>query len=332
MVSGSRRPGEFELIAKHFAPLVAEVPGAFGLVDDGACLTPEPGRDIVLTADAMIAGRHFLADDPPDQVARKLLRVNLSDLAAMGARPLGFLMTCAWSEDSDDSWIEAFAAGLGDDARRFGCPLLGGDTTATEGPVALSLTALGSVPHGRVLRRQGARPGDLLAVTGTIGDGALGLAVQEPDGPSASDEERAALVERYRLPQPRLAFAAAAAEAGLIRACLDISDGLVGDFGHLAEVSGVALEIEAARVPLSRPAARLVRDHPDLLERVLTGGDDYELAMAVSPDSRPGLEALGRSLDLDVTIVGRVLEGGGVTVRDAEGRPLGYAKAGWTHF
>ncbi|MEO1086096.1 MAG: thiamine-phosphate kinase, partial [Acidobacteriota bacterium] len=177
-MSDSKRLGEFDLIAHCFAPLVKDTPGALGLLDDAALLSPTPGCELVLTADAMIAGRHFFDDDPPDLVARKLLRVNLSDLAGMGARPRGFLVTAAWNAETGDAWVEAFARGLGEDARDFACPLLGGDTTATEGPLALSLTALGEVSRGKALRRAGARPGELLAVTGTIGDGALGLLVQ----------------------------------------------------------------------------------------------------------------------------------------------------------
>src|SRR6201996_4060674 len=167
------RPGEDDLIARYFAPLAG--PAGLGLKDDAALLTPPSDRDLVLTTDALVAGVHFPADDPPGTIARKALRVNLSDLAAKGARPLGFLLTLALPSDWRDEWLAAFAGGLCADVLAFKCPLIGGDTVATPGPLTLSVTAVGAVAQGRMPRRTGVRPGDRLYVTGTIGDAAIGL-------------------------------------------------------------------------------------------------------------------------------------------------------------
>ena len=238
---------EFSLIARHFRPLAG--PGALDLQDDAAVLAPPPGRDLVLTADAMVAGVHFLPDDPPDLVGRKLLRVNLSDLAAKGATPFGYLMTVSAPRGTPDAWFAGFAAGLTEDQKQYGVVLLGGDTTSTPGPMSLSLTIIGHVAPGQAVRRAGARPGDGIWVTGTIGDGALGLAVargklQDPTGH---------LLSRYRLPQPRIGLAI----VGIASAGMDVSDGLVQDLGHICRAGGLAAEIDASLVPQSpRPARR----------------------------------------------------------------------------
>ena len=310
-------PGEFGLIARHFAPLAG--PGSLGLLDDAAVFSPPPGRELVLTADAMVAGVHFLPDDPADLVGRKLLRVNLSDLAAMAATPLAYLMTVSAPRDTPDAWFAGFAAGLAQDQAEFDVTLLGGDTTSTPGPLSLSLTCIGHVAPGAAVRRQGAKPGDELWVTGTIGDGALGLlALQgelaDPDG---------VLAGRYRLPSPRLGLL----QPGLVHAAMDVSDGLAQDAGHLARAATLAVVIEAARVPRS-DAARAAGSA--LLEACLTGGDDYELLMAVPPGGGAALQAAAGTVP--VTRIGRFLAGEGVTVVDAQGAPLALLRSGWSHF
>ena len=312
-------PGEFGLIARHFRPLAG--PGALGLLDDAALLQPPAGRELVLAADAMVAGIHFLPDDPPGTIGAKLLRVNLSDLAAMGADPLAYLMTVSAPLPTADSWFAAFAAGLAEDQARFGVTLLGGDTTGTSGPLTLSLTILGHVAPGAAVRRSGALPGDEIWVTGTIGDGALGLAalrgaLPDPDG---------VLARRYRLPEPRLGLA----RPDLVHACLDVSDGLVQDLGHLCRAAGIGAEVEAAAVPLS-PAARDAG--PDWLETCLTGGDDYELLMAVPPQEAPALAAHAARLGIQVSRIGAFVQDERVRVLDGAGRPLRLARAGWSHF
>lgn len=283
--------GEFSLIARHFAPLAGE--GALGLTDDAALLTPPPGRDLVLSADAMVAGVHFLPGDPADLVARKLLRVNLSDLAAKGAVPLGYLLTLSAPRETPDSWFAAFAAGLAEDQRAFGVALLGGDTTSTSGPVSLSLTIIGHVAPGAMVRRDGARPGDGVWVTGTIGDGALGLAAAQ----GRLSDPSGFLLDRYRLPRPRVGLAI----AGVASAGMDVSDGLVQDLGHICRASGVAAAIEAERVPLSE-AARAAG--PDWLETCLTSGDDYELLLAAPPEREGALRAEAARAGVPVTRIG----------------------------
>ncbi|UPY36668.1 thiamine-phosphate kinase [Sediminicoccus sp. KRV36] len=309
-------PAEFRLIARHFRPLAGA--DALGLLDDAALLTPPPGQQLVLSADAMVAGVHFLEDDPAETIGRKLLRVNLSDLAAMGAAPLGYLMTIALTPATDEAWLDGFVAGLGLDQREFGLQLLGGDTVSTPGPLSLSITILGHVPPGAALRRLGARPGDDLWVSGRIGDGYLGLraargAWPDPDG---------ALARRYRLPEPRLALGLAL--RGLARACMDVSDGLLQDLSHLCRAGDCAAEVQAELIPVSDAAAPIAA--------LATGGDDYELLFAASPQDRAGVEAAGLAACTPVTRLGRFTAGAPrVTLRDREGADITPQKLGWSH-
>ena len=313
-------PAEFALIARHFRPLAG--PGALDLQDDAAIVAPPAGRDLVLTIDAMVAGVHFLPDDPPDLVARKLLRVNLSDLAAKGAVPLGYLMTVSTPRSTPDDWFAGFAAGLAHDQAAFGITLLGGDTTSTPGPVSLSLTAIGHVAPGAMVRRTGAAPGDGVWVTGTIGDGALGLAVAQGRLADPSGE----LLGRYLLPQPRLGLAT----AGVASAGMDVSDGLVQDLGHLCRAGRLGAEIDAARVPLSAPARAA---GPDWLVTCLTGGDDYELLLAVPLEREGALRAVAADAGVPVTRIGAFHAGEPrVTVRGPDGGPMTLGTGGWSHF
>jgi thiamine-monophosphate kinase len=313
-------PSEFALIARHFRPLAG--PGALGLVDDAAVIAPPPGRELVLTADAIVEGVHFLPDDPPDLVGRKLLRVNLSDLAAKGAVPLGYLMTVSTPRSTPDAWFAGFASGLALDQSAFEIQLLGGDTTSTPGPISLSLTAIGHVAPGLAVRRTGAVAGDELWVTGTIGDGALGLAVAR----GRLHDPTSYLLNRYRLPQPRLGLAI----AGIASAGVDVSDGLVQDLGHICRASGAAAEIDAASVPLSAPARAA---GPHWFMTCLTGGDDYELLLAVPPGGEAALQEAARATATTVTRIGRFLPGSPrVTVRNKNGDPIPIEVGGWSHF
>jgi thiamine-monophosphate kinase len=308
------------MIARHFRPLAG--PGALDLGDDAALLVPPAGRELVLTVDAMVAGVHFLPDDPPELVGRKLLRVNLSDLAAKGATPLGYLMTVSAPRGTPDAWFAGFAAGLAADQVEFAVTLLGGDTTSTPGPISLSLTAIGHVAPGQMVRRTGAQPGDGIWVTGTIGDGALGLAVAQ--GKLA--DPTGYLLDRYRLPRPRLGLPI----AGIASAGMDISDGLVQDLGHLCRAAGLAAEIEAALVPLSDPAHTA---GPEWLPTCLTGGDDYELLLAVPPAREAALQQIAQAAGMPVTRVGGFRPGSpGVMVRDTTGQQLSLEREGWSHF
>jgi thiamine-monophosphate kinase len=326
-VSAAARLGEFERIARYFAPLAG--PGALGLKDDAAVVEPPPGRLLVLTADAIVAGVHYLADDPPDLVARKLLRVNLSDLAAMGAEPLGYLLTTALPAECDEAWLEGFAAGLAADQREFGIALLGGDSVATSGPASLSLTALGTVQPGLEMRRSGAHPGELVCISGTLGDAALGLRALRGEL-SLSEADRNALIDRYRVPQPRLMLGRRLST--FATAAIDVSDGLIADLGHICDTSEVGAEIEAAALPLSPPVRRAIEADGSLKALVLGGGDDYELLVAIPPEARPKLAELARELGLELTVIGRFTTGSGVHVRDEQGREVPIAASGYRHF
>jgi thiamine-monophosphate kinase len=316
--------GEFEFIARRLRPL-ATARGALALTDDAALLDPSPGQQLVLAKDAMVAGVHFLPDDPPGQIAQKLLRVNLSDLAAMGAAPIGYLLALARPREITDEWLAEFCSGFAADNAAFGVALLGGDTVSTPGPLTLSLTAIGEVPRGAALLRGGARPGDDVWVSGTLGDAALGLKVLRGELDPV-EPARAALIERYRLPQPRLALGQAL--RGIASAVIDISDGLVADLGHILEVSGAGAELSADALPLSAAA----RDLPGARDAALSGGDDYELLFTAPPERRGAIEALSSQLDLPLTRIGTIQADPGVHVLDITGRELPVAKAGWQHF
>ena len=313
-------PAEFALIGRHFRPLAG--PGALDLGDDAALLVPPINRELVLTADAMVAGVHFLPDDPPDLIGRKLLRVNLSDLAAKGATPLGYLMTVSAPRGTPDAWFAGFAAGLAADQAEFAVTLLGGDTTSTPGPISLSLTIIGHVAPGRMVRRAGARAGDGIWVTGTIGDGALGLAVAQGKLADATGY----LLDRYRLPRPRLGLPI----AGIASAGMDVSDGLVQDLGHLCRAAGLAAEIEAALVPRSDQARAA---GPDWLATCLTRGDDYELLLAVPPVHEAALQQAAKAAGMPVTRIGGFRPGPpDVMVRDPTGQQIPLDRPGWSHF
>lgn len=313
--------GEFDLIGRHFAPLATD-PAALGLLDDAAVLVPAAGQSIVVTADCMVESVHFLAADGPEAIARKLLRVNLSDLAAMGARPRGYFLSLALPRGTDEAWLAAFAAGLAADQRTFGIALLGGDTTASPDRLVLNLTAMGEVPQGQELRRAGARVGDDLWVSGTVGDAAVGLAVKLRglDVPDAAH-----FLDRLHLPTPRLALGQGL--RGLATAALDVSDGLVQDAGHIGIASRLAVIIEQADVPFS-PGAADVLPVADLV----SGGDDYELVFAAPPAVRAAVQDLGHRLDVPVTRIGHLAAGQGVELRDAAGRCVPLGRQGYQHF
>lgn len=319
---------EFDIIHRYFAPLAASAPGAFALTDDAAVLRCHPGFEHVFTTDAIVAGVHFLADETYENIAAKLAGSNLSDLAAMGATPCGFTLACAWPKTEagciDEAAISAFAAGLGEWVTRYRFPLLGGDTVTTAGPAVFSLTAIGEVAEGQALRRNGARPDDTVFVTGTIGDAALGLLAAQGGLAALSAAERDFLEDRYRRPQPRVRTGQAL--AGVAHACIDISDGLVQDLGHIAKTSGVAIDIDAAAVPLSEPASAALRLDPALLGTILGGGDDYELAFTASGE-------LPSDLAVPVCSIGRVVAGKpGVRVLDQDGQALALGAGGYRHF
>jgi len=332
MAMAGRLPDEFELIRRYFAPLAAGAPGACGLTDDVASLDLDPREQLILKTDAIVGGVHFLADDPADLVARKLLRVNLSDLAGKGARPLGYLLTCAFPRDLEEAWLAGFAAGLAADQREYGMSLLGGDTTATPGPVTLSATLLGSVPKGRLPRRGDAKVGDAVLVSGTLGDAALGLEAQRQSLDGIDAAARTYLIDRYRLPRPRLDLGRHLLETGVLRASMDISDGLIADLGHVCRASGVGAIVEWERMPLSAAAQAVIADRPELRERIVAGGDDYELLFTVAADDLSIAREIAERGGVPLTPIGRIVAGTGVRIEDREGRVLRFQQAGYRHF
>ncbi|MGD1878252.1 MAG: thiamine-phosphate kinase [Kiloniellaceae bacterium] len=325
------RAGEFELIERYFAPLAAPAAGTFGLHNAAAVLPVGAGERLIATVDTMIQGRHFL-DCPPDLVARKLLRVNLSDLAAMGAVPFGYLLASAWPLDIAETWIAAFSEGLAADQRTYGIALYGGDTTGTPGPMTLSLTAFGKVAGQAVLDRGSVRPGDDFYVSGTIGDAWLGLRVLRGDLEALDTANRAALVQRYRLPEPRMALGRALLEEGVARSALDVSDGLVADLRHLLEASGVGAEIALDAVPVSAASQAALSLLGAPRQALLGGGDDYELLFAAAPAQRDAVAALSGRLGLPIARIGRARAESGLVLRDAAGSDVPLESGGWTHF
>lgn len=331
---GSDRPasGEDSLIARYFGPLATD-PGAFGLGDDAAVLKAL-GDDIVVTTDAIVEGVHFLSDDPPDAIARKALRVNLSDLAAKGAAPAGFVLTLALRA-ANDAWLQPFAAALGEDAMRFGCPLLGGDTVSTPGPLMISITAFGRVAPEKMVHRSGARAGDRVVVTGTIGDAALGLDVLKRGKVAAAlandGAAREWLAGRYRVPQPRNALAQAVRDHA--SAAMDVSDGLAGDLAKLCQASGVSAVIDAPLIPLSPPAAALLAHGTVGIEALVAGGDDYEILCTIPHNRLEAFAKAARLANVAATEIGSIVAGNMIPVfRDAEGRDIALQRLSYSHF
>lgn len=338
------RPSEDGLIARFFAPLAGAA--ALGLRDDAGLLAVAPGHDLVLTKDAVVAGVHFFPDDPPDAIARKALRVNLSDLAAKRARPIGFLLAIMLPDDWTEDWLQPFARGLGEDAALFGCPLIGGDTVATPGPLCLSITALGEVPARSMLPRTTVRAGDALYLSGTVGDAALGLHVRRHDRSRAepastalaaapwiealAEADRLHLMDRYLHPRPRLALLDALRHAG---AGMDVSDGLIGDLGKMLRVSGVSARIDLRRLPLSEAARAALKADPSLLGTIVTGGDDYELLVAVAEPARQAFEAEAAACGVDVTMIGRAVQGAEpLSLTGRDGAPIRFENGSYSHY
>ena len=329
---GAGASGEDSLIARYFKPLATD-PGAFGLTDDAAILKAL-GEDIVVTTDAIVEGVHFLPNDPAETIAKKALRVNLSDLAAKGATPAGFVLTLALRA-VDEAWLAAFARGLDEDAKAFGCPLLGGDTVSTPGPLMVSITAFGRVPDGKMIHRSGARPGDHLVVTGTIGDAALGLDILRKGRVAtvlAGDAtSRGILISRYRVPAPRNALAPTVRAHA--HAAMDISDGLAGDLTKLCAASGVSAVIDLPGIPLSKAASAVLAADAVSMAEIVSGGDDYELLCAVAPDALEPFMQAAQASGVAVSPIGTVMAGSaGPKFLDATGKELSLTRRSFSHF
>lgn len=331
--------GEFEIIARCFAPLAAGAAGALGLLDDAAVVDVPKGRSVVVSTDAIVESVHFLSDDPAEDVAAKGLAVAFSDLAAMGADAIGYTLSLAlpknWAEDQLARWLAGFAAGLGAEQRRMDVTLLGGDTVATPGPLTLVVTVLGTVEAGQAITRAGARPGDRVFVSGSIGDAALGLAVLTRGLGVDGRVARESLVNRYRRPTARLALGRRL--TGLATAACDVSDGLVADLGHICRASGVAARIDAARIPVSAAAAEVLAAGAARLSDLVDGGDDYELVFTVPPVQAAEAEGIGVALGIAVTDIGRIEQPASqqaavVHLLDAAGRDVTPTRSGYRHF
>ena len=331
VASAPSASGEDSLIARYFRPLATD-PGAFDLNDDAATLRPS-GDDIVVTTDAIVEGVHFLPDDPSDTVARKALRVNLSDLAAKGATPAGFVLTLVL-RSADEAWLRPFAAALGEDAKQFDCPLLGGDTVSTPGPLMISITAFGRVPVGKMVHRSGAKPGDRVLVTGTIGDAALGLAVLGGGKVHAAITDAAArdlLIGRYRVPQPRLALAEIVREYA--SAAMDVSDGLAGDLAKLCSVSGVSAVIDLDSIPVSDVAADLLSRGVVGMEALIAGGDDYEVLCTVADDRVEAFAQAAQRAGVALSSIGMVVAGRAAPkFLDGQGSEIVLKRRSYSHF
>jgi thiamine-monophosphate kinase len=329
-----KRPGEFEIIARYFAPLATDT-GALGLKDDAAVLMVTEGHELVVTCDTIVEGVHFLKDDPPDSIGHKALAVNLSDLIAKGSRGFVYLLSLALPAEVSEHWLEGFADGLREVQEQTGISLVGGDTTASPGPVTITITALGLVPQEQAIMRLGAKPGDRLYVSGTIGDACLGLRLlREPalaERWGLSDEDVAFLVNAYRRPDPSNDHAVLV--RNFAQAAIDVSDGLVGDVGKLCQVSHVGARIETAHVPFSSAAAKALQREPDLLPDLITAGDDYGVVVAISEKSAPDFESEAEAKGAAFAFVGVLVPTEeGATAVDAQGRPIPLKRKGFSHF
>lgn len=321
--------GEFERIARYFAPLAAGYAGADGLTDDAAALAVPDGSDLVVSTDTIVEKIHYLGPESPDAIASKLLRVTLSDLASKGAAPAWYTMNLALPAKIDDAWLETFCNGLADDQARYGVSLVGGDTVKTDGPTVLSLTGYGLVPTGSTLRRGGAKPGDSIFVTGTIGDGALGLECARGSFPDLDWRLSQWLINRYERPEPPVALGPGL--VGLANAAMDVSDGLIGDLMHMAKASGLHGTIHTPDVPVSEAVAEILSENPDRLGSVLGGGDDYQILAAIPPAGEAEFRDVVAKHGLTAARIGSFAEGEGVSVLDADGQALTLSQTGWHH-
>ncbi|MGZ5922428.1 MAG: thiamine-phosphate kinase [Rhizomicrobium sp.] len=320
---------EFDLIARYFAPL-ATAPGAFGLKDDAAAIPSRPGFDLIVTTDQIAEGTDFFKHDPPDTIAKRALRVNLSDLAAKSAAPDCYLLNLALPHGVTEEWLAGFAAGLRQDQAHYGFSLLGGDTSATEGPLAIAVTAFGFVPQGGMVKRGGARPDNALYVTGFIGDSAGGLALFKREKHALTEAQRDYLVARYRVPEPPVDFGVRFLR-DFATASIDISDGLMADVGHVSAASHVKIEIEAKAIPRSDALRAFWGDAPEAIVRAATAGDDYQIAFTADPAREAEIHAAAAKSHISVTRIGRVLAGAGTGLLH-DGRALSVPQSGYRHF
>jgi len=324
------RPSEFDLIEKLFVPLAKSHAGAAELKDDCATLSVSQGCEALYSMDTLVEGVHFFKDDPANLIAKKLLRVSLSDLASSGGTPKGYLLALSLPPDISYEWLQSFVAGLSDDQTEYNITLLGGDTTSTVGPLTLSLTAVGEVPTGKVVRRSGAVAGDDIFVTGTIGDAAIALKLFGEIGREAASDKYPDLCDRYVLPQPRTALGPLM--VGTASACVDVSDGLLADLGHICDASGVGAMVFQSDIPVSSTASLILEEQQEYWELVLGGGDDYELLFTAASENREIMQRLGQQARVSITRIGAVVSERRISFLNGEGEQLTIENTGWKHF
>jgi thiamine-monophosphate kinase len=324
---------EGELIRTYLAPLARSFEGAFHLADDCAVYTPAPGRELVITTDAVAAGVHFFADDAPEDIAWKALAVNVSDLAAKAAVPCVYQMALSFPEAPSHAFMQRFANGFAEAQAAFGIVLSGGDTDRRPGPMSVTITAVGEVEAGFRLTRDGARAGDAIFVTGTLGDAACGLKLRRGDEDAhawaIATDARADLVSRYLRPRPRLE--AAQLLRRFASASLDLSDGLAKDLGRLAAAAAAGAIVDRERLPLSPAVRSVLTTDPALIQAVLGGGDDYELLFTARPDVETGIAEVAREAGLRVTRIGTMRAERGLKLASATGEKS-LQPFGWDHF
>jgi thiamine-monophosphate kinase len=322
---------EFDRIATYLSPLADAMSGTDHLTNDAAILDLPKDKQLVITKDCLIEGTHFIGNEPPDYLAQKLLRVNLSDLAAMGAKPYGYLLGLMLPSTSSDEWVEIFAKGLKQDQKQFGFHLIGGDTIAGNSQYCFSLTAMGLISEGKTLKRHTAQEGDIIFVSGTLGDAALGLQCLSHDFvPDLPSESREYLITRYHIPEPRIALGQRLPD--LATAAMDVSDGLLQDLGHICLNSGLGATLEATEIPLSSSALSTELPKYKMLEYALTRGDDYELLFTANESKVNKILALGDVLNLHITPIGCMEAKQGIRVLDATGDELRFDRSGYQHF
>ncbi len=324
---------EFDLIDSYFSPLSNGYEEAYALKNDAALISEQPNKSTVVTMDTLIAGVHFFISDPAEDIARKCLRVNLSDLAAMGADARAYTLSIAYNDDLDSQWVKSFTSGLASDQQRFSIHLIGGDTVKTSGPLTITVTCFGAVPRHQCHRRNTAQPDQDIWVSGTLGDAAAGLKILNCEMNFENSELRQDLITRYRLPRPRMELGNRLLEQKISNTAMDVSDGLLADLTHITSSSKVGAVLYEEDLPFSKAFNALMVENKDLkTELAVTGGDDYELLFTANHQSREEIANLSNSLSLKLSRIGAIVEGEGISLLRKNGDTFSITRTGWKHF
>ncbi len=324
---------EFDLIKSYFAPLTSNYPEAYDLRNDAALISEDPDKSTVVTMDTLVEGIHFFSSDPAEDIAKKSLRVNLSDLAAMGAKPTGYTLSISYNTSVSVEWVQAFTKGLAADQKIFKCHLIGGDTVSTPGPLTIALTCFGSVPRNKCLHRTTGLEDDDIWVSGTIGDSAAGLKLLNKEIKIDNPDIESFLVDRYRVPQPRTSLGIALLERGISQTALDISDGLLADINHIAKGSNLQARIFSSDIPLSNAFQGVFQDTPDHgIQIAATGGDDYEILFTAKSKNEYQIIELSKELNVSITRIGTLVQGKNTLLLDKKNKEIPVVKSGWQHF